>query len=248
MTTRVPDVLLPPGTHASLPASAPKGALRPCTTDGKTHQWDGTTWTDWKATPSFASLSDVDLTGLTNGNVPVWDSASSKWKPGSAGGATSPRTKIADVTLTAVAASIDFSSIPATYDDLEVLFYGKHATVTTAVSMRFTLNNDTTDANYKRSYQYADSTASGGNNVADRVTAQVNGTGPTVAHWLIPRYADTTFQKGYGSEVFNGGSSLVQYGSLWANTAAINRLTLTLADGLNFAIGTRVRVYGLKDI
>lgn len=254
----VAGTLLEGGLEADAPAGPGLGLPKPCfypTTD--THiilRSDdyGATWDPWfeGGSGNLADLADVDLTGLADADGIFYDLASGLWKPGPlAAGSTSPRTKIADVLLASVAASVDFTSIPGTYDDLELVFYGKHATSTGAVSIRLTINNDTTDANYKRSYQYADSGGgSGGANVADRVTAQVNGTGPTLAKWVIPRYPDTTFQKVYGSEVVNSGTSLVQYGSLWANTAAITRLTLTFIDGTNFAVGTRVRLYGLKDV
>ena len=38
----------------------------------------------------LADLTDVDLTGLTNGDVLTWNSGTSKWEPGIAGGAFDP--------------------------------------------------------------------------------------------------------------------------------------------------------------
>jgi hypothetical protein len=32
---------------------------------------------------AYADLTDVDLTSLANGKVPVWDAVAGKWKPGS---------------------------------------------------------------------------------------------------------------------------------------------------------------------
>lgn len=43
-------------------------------------------WSDWvNGTPAaitYASLSDVNLTGLADGDIPIWDNATSKWVPG----------------------------------------------------------------------------------------------------------------------------------------------------------------------
>lgn len=35
---------------------------------------------------AFADLADVDMSGISNGDVPVWNSGSSKFEPGAGGG------------------------------------------------------------------------------------------------------------------------------------------------------------------
>jgi hypothetical protein len=51
---------------------------------GDVLRFDGTNWVDDALI--LDDLADVDLTGLADGDVPVWDEASSLWKPGAGGG------------------------------------------------------------------------------------------------------------------------------------------------------------------
>ena len=48
--------------------------------------WNGTAWAAEPGGGAVADLTDVDLTGLADGDVLVWDSAGSQWVPGEGGG------------------------------------------------------------------------------------------------------------------------------------------------------------------
>lgn len=58
-----------------------------------TSKFQYSSWSAWvNATPvalttDYASLTDVDMTGIADGDVPIWDAATSTWLPGAGGGA-----------------------------------------------------------------------------------------------------------------------------------------------------------------
>lgn len=58
--------------------------------------------------------------------------------------------RIATTTLTSSASSIDFNSIPSTYDDLRLILVGKSTTAGMAPRLRF--NNDTSSGSYSSTY------------------------------------------------------------------------------------------------
>lgn len=66
--------------HAARPAgpTGPTPVLFPCADHGW-ERWDGTTWTTLGLPVTLASLTDVNLTGLTDGDRLKWDAATSKW-------------------------------------------------------------------------------------------------------------------------------------------------------------------------
>lgn len=152
-------------------------------------------------------------------------------------------------------ASIDFSSIPATFGTLRVLFAcrGTNASQTTRLLMR--INNDS-GANYDDELWSMTAAAvtiqhnAGGQTAcslgvlaANTATASKMGSGEII----IPGYAGTTFHKApssTGQYSGDGAQNTVQGMTTWSSTAAINRLTFLCAAG-NFATGSRIMLYGL---
>lgn len=85
----------------------------------------GSWLTGGEAGLSLDDLEDVDLTSEApaDGDVLVYDSGSGLWlpSPSPGGGGSSDLVELDEVTLGSAAASVTFSSIPATYRDLVVV-------------------------------------------------------------------------------------------------------------------------------
>lgn len=161
---------------------------------------------------------------------------------------------ISEVVTSSSQATVTFSSIPATYRDLEIRVRGRGTTLSTSTSINMTFNNDT-GANYDyRSTQNAGSFAAlaanfmyvgnlvgagGPSNAADYITIEIGD------------YRGTTFQKAGVAmatvKQANSSASLF-HDSLsfwWRSTSAINRVDLACASGA-FVDGTVVSLYGRK--
>lgn len=165
--------------------------------------------------------------------------------------------KIAQTVLVATAATIDFTSIPATFEDLLIVVQarGDTAAVATQVSLRF--NNDS-GGNYDSQDLYGNNVLAAAGVASAGTSASLGqmpaATGTTAAAALfdvvVPAYARTTFHKqgfmrngrfsteGTGSTYISSASALN-----WRSTAAINRVTLIPSAG-NFDIGTVATLYG----
>jgi len=157
------------------------------------------------------------------------------------------------------AASITFSSIPATYTHLQIRLLSKSTnTSATDDGIYFRFNNDAT-AKYTRHYLYGDgaSVGSGGANVLQTfmslgdTTTQGNGAsifGVTIADILD--YANTNkYKTGRGLGGFDANGSGVNWFSSgsWQNTTAITSVTMTMVGGTyNFAQYSHAALYGIK--
>lgn len=164
-----------------------------------------------------------------------------------------------DTELTGTAASIDFSSIPVTRKSLLLICKARTdraANTTDAVGVR--LNGDSGGNYYQNGPRAIGTTVSaieglGAASVlafqCPAATATASRAGGAVI-W-IPDYLDTTFHKAlFAPFTFSVGTTagLQQtgiYGGTWANTAAINQVTLISQNGANFIAGTRISVYGI---
>lgn len=165
--------------------------------------------------------------------------------PGGGGGGTSvinpTRVLLADTTLGAAAASIDFSGISQSYDELEVVLEGG---MTAAAQMLVALNNDTTNANYSRQAgRFATSTASSGAG-ADRWIGSM-GTGASVFALQLRGYSRASLIK-VATARSDYASDIEVQNVRWSTAAAVTQITL-FASGTTFLAGTRARVYGIKD-
>lgn len=167
---------------------------------------------------------------------------------------------IADSTLVGAAASIDLTSIPATFAQLVLFLSARTDAADTGGSALVRLNNDS-GANYD--YQqlsagaavasaaeaFAQTSAACLLAVGGSVTAGIFGGGELI----IPNYASATPQKFFRSRsAFKTGTAsgnivIRDFAGFWRNAAVINRLTLLPPSG-NFAAGTRVTLYGMGGI
>jgi hypothetical protein len=158
--------------------------------------------------------------------------------------------------LEADAASVTFSSIPATYEHLQLRFSAA-CTHTDVVACYFKYNGDTVTGNYSsKRMRGATSTASAGATTGG--APLLFSFGPTlpaasfgVGILDILDYANTN--KNTTTVCVRGGNNdsastpdIVGMNSgLWDNTAAVHTITVTISSG-NMARGSEFTLYGLN--
>jgi hypothetical protein len=151
-------------------------------------------------------------------------------------------------TLASAAATITFSSIPATYTDLRLI-----VTCTSSVSSRIRAQyNGDTATNYSATLLSGD----GATAASSRVTSANyiylnNGTSTTIPTFTIFdlfSYAGSTFKTSLStvSADLNGSGVAGRYVQLWRSTSAINSIVLFFLSG-SFSIGTTATLYGIKN-
>lgn len=165
---------------------------------------------------------------------------------------------IATANASGSASSITFSSIPSTYQHLQLRWLARSSFAATTSAAGVRLNGDS-GANYATHRVLGDgsSTAEGGS------TSQTYAGGPlsiasdsstancfTVGILDIHDYASTTKNKtlrfSFGHD-FNGSGVVFMSSSLWLNTSAVNSLTFLLADSArNFTNTSTFALYGIK--
>ena len=169
-------------------------------------------------------------------------------------------TLISSVTVSAGgAASIDFTSIPATYTDLLVVLSGRGDATVYNNLLRF--NNDS-GSNYKWRNLYAfsgsvysenDGAASPENTYirfgytnASSMTASSFGS----AQAYIPNYAGSSYKSvsmdGVQESNASTGVGAAFAAGLWNSTSAINRVTITPSTG-NFVQYSTAYLYGINN-
>jgi len=151
-------------------------------------------------------------------------------------------TPLATVTLGSTASSVTFSSIPATYRDLILIIEGKKAS--TARDVYVTFNDDTNNSNYPRVLMYGtgSSAASAANNYRGIGNASPAG---VVNRIQIMDYSATDKHTTSLVRWDDAGSNTVAVAGRWANTAAINKIQLSLDDASNFSSGSTFNLFGV---
>jgi hypothetical protein len=158
--------------------------------------------------------------------------------------------KIQSTTLGSAAASIDFTSIAATYTDLKIVLVATSSVNGRNLYLRF---NSDSGTNYSNTYLVGD----GATAISGKTTsaAQINCTGGTVAiSSTVPHlfaidifsYAGSTNKTALisTSQDRNGTGSVGNVIGLWRSTSAITAVNL-LPQSDNFAIGTTATLYGI---
>jgi hypothetical protein len=156
---------------------------------------------------------------------------------------------IATTTLGTAASTITFSSIPATYTDLRIVFIGTSASFANPL-LRF---NSDTGSNYSQTSLYGN----GSSAVSARTTSQtsitipvygMDPTNPNLYAIDVFSYAGSTNKTCLisTSEDDNGAGRVGNQVGLWRNTSAINTILIT-GSGTNFDIGTTATLYGIKN-
>ena len=158
---------------------------------------------------------------------------------------------IASTTLASTAASITFSSIPATYSALILYMTVKSARIDYYDNMYLRFNNDTA-GNYNDQLQGTSATSLG----AFTINAASNFMSSMFSYHQvqIPQYASTAMHKlavWTHNPNFNGSSSAWSpavatggFANVWKNTNAVNRIDLFCYTG-PFAVSTSVQLYGI---
>ena len=154
---------------------------------------------------------------------------------------------IATTTLGSAAATITFSSIPATYTDLRVALVGNSITSASPTLMRF--NNDS-GTNYSWTRLLGDGSTTFSSALTSQTSGQLSttytGSNPSATFVDVFSYAGSTNKTflANGNYDQNGSGGVGRYVNLWRNTAAINRIDLLLS-GASFATGTTATIYGI---
>lgn len=152
---------------------------------------------------------------------------------------------IATNTLGSSAATVTFSSIPATYTDLVIISYPKFSS---AGQMITNFNGDT-GTNYSITYLIGDGSNAGSSRFSNQgaigtTPTQIN----TVEHIVIQHimnYSNTTTNKTMLQRTSQTANAVWQLVGLWRNTAAITSVVLT-GSSANFAAGSTFTLYGIK--
>lgn len=195
------------------------------------------------------------LAAGTSGNVLQTNgsSAAPTWVTPSGGGGG--MTLIASSVLASPAATVTFSSIPATYKNLQVVIIGRSATSANNDTVYMQFNGDTA-AHYTTQIIVgsggsasaaavgAAAQASYGQIAAASSSANV----PGIMYCDIPGYALTTFYKAVNIRNSSGGgtTSFIWGGTvIWETTpAAINAIVIALSSAANFVTGSAFYLYG----
>jgi len=165
---------------------------------------------------------------------------------------------IASYTATGTVASINFTGIPATYNNLiiKISARGSQASVYAATFISF--NGST--ASFSNRELYGTGSAVGTSSSAispgtGQGSIYINGSTATASTFsnceiYIPNYSSTTLNKSYSCEtaVENNATANLNdlLAGLWSSTAAINQVTLTPQTG-SFVTDSTVYIYGVKN-
>jgi hypothetical protein len=154
---------------------------------------------------------------------------------------------IATTTLGSAAATIDFTSIAASWTDLRIVMT---FTTSTGNSIRGTFNSDT-GTNYSHTIIFGNgSGVTSSRNTSLAYFFVTNGsdtTTPSMATLDVFSYAGSTNKTLLGTQLrdYNGSGVVGQSVSLWRSTAAITSISLFLSSG-NFSTGTTATLFGIK--
>jgi hypothetical protein len=155
--------------------------------------------------------------------------------------------KIATQTLVSTAASVTFSSIPATYTDLVLIVTGRRNDVSSDL-LRYRLNGDT-GTNYSRTFILGNgSSASSGRSTNQSPGAYAGDMNNAVIsnhiiHFM--NYSNTTTFKTMLSRSNKSDAYTESEVNLWRDTSAINQIVLSVGS-VDFMAGTTFNLYGIK--
>lgn len=148
-----------------------------------------------------------------------------------------------------------FSSIPATYTDLKLVFVGTVLTASTTMAVRY---NGDTATNYSTTTLQGSGAAASSVRAGTSTSIEItdnnivggSATIPSFASLDIFSYAGSTYKTGLGtvSNDQNGTGSVLRIVSLWRSTAAITSLTIfNISGGVNYiGINSTATLYGIK--
>ncbi len=157
---------------------------------------------------------------------------------------------IATTTLGSAAATITFSSIPATYTDLVLVVTGLFTSSGGNSRIRF---NGDTGTTYSNTRLQGDGTSASSNRSTSQTFLRLDYDGnsstvPNMTRTNIFSYAGSTNKTCLieSSEDKNGSGSTVRTVGLWRDTSAITSIEVLMSSS-TFAIGTTATLYGIKN-
>jgi hypothetical protein len=149
------------------------------------------------------------------------------------------------------AANIEFTSIPATYTDLKLVYSGRDNRNDTQNGVNISLNGST--SNFTGIQLQGNGSAAASFNIA-RFVSYNNGANSTAnafanAEIYFPNYASSNY-KSFSSDAVEENNATTAFtflsAGLWSNTAAITSITLT-PDSANFVQYSTATLYGIKN-
>ena len=170
---------------------------------------------------------------------------------------------IGQVTTSGSQATVTFSSIPGTYNNLKIVYSGQDSSAGVSDSnLRLQMNGDATSGNYSSTVQSGTQNAASINNspsassaggVIGLLPGSANGGGLNIGcgEILIPAYAGTTFNKvaqALSTEFYSStttGYVVAARSFVWVSTAAITSLVLT-PSGSGWKDNSVVTLYGMN--
>lgn len=160
---------------------------------------------------------------------------------------TSTYTPLANLTLSASASSVTFSSISQANRDLVFVFAGSCLTGAADFYIRF---NGDTGSNYNRVFMQGDGTYTesfgNSNDTPLRVSRAVLAPGELTNYTMnVMDFSATDKHKTVLLRGNNSARATEAYAGRWANTSAITSITLLLGGGYSFAAGSTFSLYGI---
>jgi hypothetical protein len=162
-------------------------------------------------------------------------------------------TLIASVTVgSGGAASMGFTSIPATYTDLVVKVSARDDRALTVDGVLISFNGST--SNFTNKYLDGDGASTSSGTLA-RLTANAPGATATGSVFgngeiYIPNYASSNYKSFSGDSVTENNATAALAGlfaNLWSDTAAITSITLTPSNGTLFDQYSTAYLYGISN-
>jgi hypothetical protein len=156
---------------------------------------------------------------------------------------TATYTPLATVTLGTAAASVTFSSIPATYRDLILVMNGSPSTGSYAF-LRF---NGDTGSNYNYVFMYGDGSGTASSLFSNQTQGYIGNIDATVRTTFIAQVMDfsaTDKHKTFLSRNGQADGLVIATAGRWANTSAVTSMSVNINSG-TFAIGHTFSLYGV---
>ena len=155
--------------------------------------------------------------------------------------------------LTGSQASIDFTSIPSTFTDLQVLITARLTENNEAVNLYGRFNSSSSGYTNKRLYGYGSGVGSDSDPSTAFSIGLINGASSTSntfgnSSLYIPNYASSNYKSVSTDSVGEGNGTLTFLtfaAGLWSNTSAIT--SISIYGSTNLVAGSSAYLYGIKN-
>ncbi len=158
--------------------------------------------------------------------------------------------------------TITFSSIPSTYEHLQIRALSKNDRSTdTEATYVLKFNSDSTSANYRSHRLIGDGSSASASDIGNQSGIYVYASSTSnnslnnifgASVWDILDYKNTNKYKTVralgGNDINGSGGRITLASGLWMSTAAVNNITLTLDGGFNFTQYSSFALYGIKGV